>query len=364
MKKNIVGLFVINLLLIVSFLFVFSKVYQYEFYYFVGNENISVEDIQEYIQSEDIEKYIKEGKDKIKESGYSNSIDKYIKQKTWKVMLPCSLIVIMIDGIICFWLFRKSEQYAMEEEKYKKENHIIKQENENLKKHLITDKEEMMKYEENLYHQLKTPLTGLKLSLETIDSDHNKETLDIAEKEVEKMSKLITLFLKDRKMSANQIRFYFEEQDCISLLNEAIGTVRPITLKCHKEVRIESDFDSFFISCDEVWLRECFTTLLENSIEHGKEDTLITVRKQNTNLLIQIISLGTLLDEKEINQFFERFYTDNEQHFGIGLHMSKMIIENHHGTLRAYNVVSENQAVFEIKLPILSGSKTYDVSDM
>lgn len=111
-----------------------------------------------------------------------------------------------------------------------KQNTILLNENGELLNKSEANKKEMMQYEEHLYHQLKTPLTGLKLSLETIrETEENKNALNVSKEQIDKMSNLITLFF-------NQIRFHFENQNMIYLIKQAIKECIPLANKMQKKI--------------------------------------------------------------------------------------------------------------------------------
>ena len=118
------------------------------------------------------------------------------------------------------------------------------------------------------------------------------------------------------------------------------------------------------MKCDDVWMKECLLTLIENSLNHGNADVEIKCENVDTFFNIQVMTKNTLIDEAVLPHLFERFYTNDSQHFGIGLHMAKLIVEQHHGTLSVYNDFDHTQVVFEIHLPILSGKEAYDVSEL
>lgn len=365
MKKRLIILLLSIHIVFVIVLFFFSlNVGKNEFYNFLGNEKITISDIQQYMNDEDRQQNIQIGKNKLKEGGYGSSGDYYIAKIITQDLFPGFVIVVIGEVLLCVSLFIVCQKDLIQKHQLEKENQELLKKNQLIEEHLIRDKEQMKQYEENLYHQLKTPLTGLQLCLDTIKpSSDQKTSIEMAQLETEKMSKLITLFLKDRKMSANQIRFSFEEQDCVLMLQEAMETVKPLAIQNNKTVCLKTEVSSVIIKCDETWLKESFVTILENAIEHGKNDPLIWIRKQGNYILIQIMSQG-MIPEEEIPHIFERFYTTNQDHFGIGLHMAKTIIENHHGTLKTYNLTLEDKNVFEIKLPILFGSHAYDEREL
>lgn len=364
-KKDIILFSCMNVILFFFFCFVSLKMMKMEVYYFVGNEKIDVDIVQQYMQSDPDEDSIEKGKEKVAASGYAVTAETHMTRKISKYLIPCFCGGALLSGLGCMILLKKNQTDEKKMDHLRKQNTILLNGNGELLRKSEANKKEMMQYEEHLYHQLKTPLTGLKLSLETIrETDENKNALTVPKEQIDKMANLITLFLKDRKMSANQIRFHFENQNMIYLIKQAIRECIPFANKMQKKILFLPKEDCVFMKCDDVWMKECLLTLIENSLSHGNADVEIKCENVDTFFNIQVMTKNTLIDEAVLPHLFERFYTDDSQHFGIGLHMAKLIVEQHHGTLSVYNDFDHTQVIFEIHLPILSGKEAYDVSEL
>ncbi len=364
-KKDIILFSCMNVILLFFFYFVSLNMMKMEFYYFAGNEKVDVDIVQQYMQSDPSIDSIEKGKEKVAASGYAITAETHMTRKISKYLIPCFCGGALLSCVGCVILLKKNQSDEKEMDHLQRQNTILLNENGELLNKSEANKKEMMQYEEHLYHQLKTPLTGLKLSLETIrETEENKNALNVSKEQIDKMSNLITLFLKDRKMSANQIRFHFENQNMIYLIKQAIKECIPLANKMQKKILFSVKEDCVFMKCDDVWMKECLLTLIENSLSHGNDDVEIMCENGNAFFNVQVITKNILVDEAILPHLFERFYTDDNQHFGIGLHMAKLIVEQHHGTLSVYNDFDYSQVVFEIHLPILSGKEAYDVSGL
>lgn len=285
-KKDIILFSCMNVILLFFFYFVSLNMMKMEFYYFAGNEKVDVDIVQQYMQSDPSIDSIEKGKKKVAASGYAITAETHMTRKISKYLIPCFCGGALLSCVGCVILLKKNQSDEKKMDHLQRQNTILLNENGELLNKSEANKKEMMQYEEHLYHQLKTPLTGLKLSLETIrETEENKNALNVSKEQIDKMSNLITLFLKDRKMSANQIRFHFENQNMIYLIKQAIKECIPLANKMQKKILFSVKEDCVFMKCDDVWMKECLLTLIENSLSHGNGDVEIMCENGNVFLM-------------------------------------------------------------------------------
>ena len=110
---------------------------------------------------------------------------------------------------------------------------------------------------------------------------------------------------------------------------------------------------------DEGWLAEAFVNIISNSYEYisDKEDgrVYIDISSNNEVCIIKIADNGEGIDKEHLARIFDRFEhnrNQNEFHAGIGLNLSRLIIEAHHGSIKAGNSESYGGAEFRILLPL------------
>lgn len=229
-KKDIILFSCMNVILLFFFYFVSLNMMKMEFYYFAGNEKVDVDIVQQYMQSDPSIDSIEKGKKKVAASGYAITAETHMTRKISKYLIPCFCGGALLSCVGCVILLKKNQSDEKEMDHLQKQNTILLNENGELLNKSEANKKEMMQYEEHLYHQLKTPLTGLKLSLETIrETEENKNALNVSKEQIDKMSNLITLFF-------NQIRFHFENQNMIYLIKQAIKECIPLANKMQKEI--------------------------------------------------------------------------------------------------------------------------------
>ena len=221
----------------------------------------------------------------------------------------------------------------------------------------IKDKINLKKALEDISHQLKTPITSILVMLDNLidDPDMDKKIredfiIDI-KRNITNINFLVQSILKLSKFDANTIHFIKEKKLLKDILNEANNNVSILCDLKNIKVNIEGDNKATII-CDFMWQVEAITNILKNCVEHSPINSKIDILYEKNNAYSSIIikDYGDGIDEKEISHIFERFYkgkNSSPDSIGIGLALSKTIIENDNGMI---NVQSDkNGTKFIIK---------------
>ncbi len=206
----------------------------------------------------------------------------------------------------------------------------------------------------DISHQLKTPLAGLRLYCEM---EHNTTPSSHTEKElalISKMEKLIHNVLKLEKIRSDTYVMNFEETELSDILLDlkaefsALFPTKTITV-----------VGSGTLRTDKAWLREALGNVIKNACEHtkadGKVDILIEQAEKSVSVIIE--DNGGGVPESELPMLFRRFHrTENASpdSAGIGLSITKAIVEKHHGTITAEN--SENGLRVAMCFPIIDAN--------
>ena len=106
------------------------------------------------------------------------------------------------------------------------------------------------------------------------------------------------------------------------------------------EVKKEVETEEFYGDYD--WLREAFSNLLKNALEHdtSNEAVEVNILQQKELVFVQIRDHGEGITQEDIKHIFDRFYLPGHSkkgHTGIGLNLAKLVIEKHFGTIEAIN---------------------------
>ncbi len=223
-------------------------------------------------------------------------------------------------------------------------------------KNSLKDKQELKKSLEDISHQLKTPLTSILIMLDNmIDDDFmneevKKEFLHDIKREVMNINFLVQNLLKLSKFDVNAINFISKEVLVSKIINESAKNVASL---CDlKNINLIIKGDNSTIICDCNWQIEALTNIIKNAIDHSKNNSKIDINYKTNNIYteINITNYESEISKTDLKHIFERFYKGhnaNPESVGIGLSLSKTIIEKDNGTINVES--NNNKTTFTIK---------------
>ena len=121
--------------------------------------------------------------------------------------------------------------------------------------------------------------------------------------------------------------------------------------------------ENIFVNADKGRVTQVLSNLLDNALKFTKEgDIIIKTKKikENEEIMVNIKDSGTGIDPDILPQLFNKFATKSEQGTGLGLFISKNIIEAHGGIMEGENNSGNNGSTFYFTLPIWKPSKTIE----
>ena len=202
----------------------------------------------------------------------------------------------------------------------------------------------------DISHQLKTPLTTLRLYTELDNAPHSEESLT----QIQRMEDLIQALLRLERLCADGYAFSFETADAEDILWDQWQSLQP--LFPGKTLTISG---SAVIRCDEKWLGEAFLNLLKNACEHCNSSIHVHLERTEAAFFCTVEDDGGGVSPAELPHLFERFYRSENQKgngVGIGLAIVKEIVIRHHGTITAEN--GERGLRMTISMPMLDRNLT------
>lgn len=203
------------------------------------------------------------------------------------------------------------------------------------------DKEKLKISVQDISHQLKTPLTSITIMLDNLKDNPNmdyetrQKFIFEINKQIEWINWLVVSLLKLSKLDADVVEFNNEKINLRQFISKIIKNLEiPIEIK-NQNIVINGDNESSFEG-DYKWQQEAVTNIIKNCIEHNKIDGNIYISYEENNLYtkITIRDEGEGISKEDLRDIFERFYkgkNSSENSVGIGLALSKSIIEKNNG---------------------------------
>lgn len=210
----------------------------------------------------------------------------------------------------------------------------------------------------DISHQLKTPLTSIRIMLDNIQDDPDMEKAvrddflaDIS-KQIDWISSLVVSLLKIAKFDAGTIKMENNEINAKNLIDNIVSNLAILIELKNIEIITNVDEKATFIA-DYKWQQEALTNILKNAIEHSKHNSRIYITVENTSLFLKIIikDEGSGIDKEDLKHIFQRFYktkNSSENSIGIGLPLAKAIIEQSNGYIKVETKYGEGTS-FEVK---------------
>ena len=226
-------------------------------------------------------------------------------------------------------------------------------------------------------HELKNPLTSLRSAVETLplarNEDSRQRLLGIIQHDVKRLDRLITDISDASRLDAELAREASVNVDLARLLSSVVEGARAHSREGRTlsiDLKIEQPAQgaprSMVVSGHDLRLSQVFTNLIENARSFvPEEDGRIVLRCKRLarRVVVTIEDNGPGIQAEDIERIFERFYTDRPsteafgQNSGLGLSISRQIIEAHGGTITAENVFDKGKprrilgARFTVSLP-------------
>ena len=223
---------------------------------------------------------------------------------------------------------------------------------------LIKDKNYLADSMTDISHQLKTPLTSMMVMSDILKDEQSaekrKDFVDIIQTQLEKMRWLIQNLLKLSKLDAGTVEIRSDVLSADAVLEES---VKPFLVNFDlREINFSKAGNDFSFRGDEGWITEAIANIIKNDLEHTPCGGSISVRFKSTSLfgMIEIADTGCGMDEEDRKHIFERFYrgkNSSPESVGIGLALTKAIIERHNGKIEVSSELDKG-TTFKISLPL------------
>jgi two-component system sensor histidine kinase ChvG len=224
--------------------------------------------------------------------------------------------------------------------------------------------EAIERFAADVAHELKNPLTSLRSAVETLPlakKAEDRERLNaIIQHDVKRLDRLITDISSASRLDAELARESAEQVDVEKLAGAMVSIQKDMAAgrDVHVVMGKRTGRGSTMINGHESRLAQVFANLIDNAVSFSPPGGTVTVAVSTEGEAITV----TVTDEGpgitgDVGRIFQRFYTDRPDtesfgnHSGLGLSISKQIVDAHKGRIRGQNRTDRSGAIFTIVLP-------------
>lgn len=209
---------------------------------------------------------------------------------------------------------------------------------------------------EDISHQLKTPVATLIAANDIMaaEADMPQETrkyfIERSKKQLERIEWLVRNLLKLAMLDAGIIIFNKSKVNIVSMIKKAISSIEYLREEKNISIHINEKVNEGCFLGDANWTSEAILNIVKNSIEHTPTDGQVVIDIEQMKLLtkITISDNGEGIEPDEITKIFERFHKCKskykEDSVGIGLSLSKRIIEGQDGAITVQSKIGQGSS--------------------
>ncbi|MHB9013751.1 MAG: ATP-binding protein, partial [Ignavibacteriaceae bacterium] len=216
----------------------------------------------------------------------------------------------------------------------------------------------------NVSHELKTPLSIIRMFGETLESgivtdkSQQQEFYGIIKRESERLTGLINNVLDFSKIKSRKKEFHFKEANILEVVNDVVDLYRPQIINLGFRFEVSLPEKEIILTIDKDAISQALINLLNNAVKYSddRKDILVKVSSAEKFVFIAVADQGIGIHRKEFKTIFENFYritnsrTGKIKGTGLGLTIAKHIVEAHKGTITVESEVDKGSS-FTITIP-------------
>lgn len=301
----------------------------------------------------------------------------YLARNTLVMEMFCIFAVILVSYIVAARLVRPFHKMAKSIEEiqtgygddaltvddYTETRQICEKFNKMLGRMKVLD-ESRQEFVSNVSHELKTPLTSMKVLADSINSMENapvelyQEFMADIGNEVDRETKIINDLLSLVKMDKSAADLNITNVNINELLEQILKRLKPIAEKQNVELVLES-FRPVSADVDEVKITLAFTNLIENAIKYNRQDgwVHVSLNADHQYFYLKVEDCGIGIPEESLEHIYERFYRVDKSHSreiggtGLGLAITRNAVLMHRGAIKVFSTLGEG-TIFNVRIPL------------
>ena len=224
----------------------------------------------------------------------------------------------------------------------------------------LKERENLQSLISDVSHQVKTPMTNLNilqsaLAKEGISKEEKERILKSMEGQLDKIDFLLESMIKSSRLETGLIQLNKVPLNLFNTIADAIAGIGVKAEKKNIEIIVDCPQD-YILAHDKKWTVEALFNILENAVKYSSHDTKIEIKVRIWEMYtkIDIIDEGIGIPEGDFGKIFQRFFREENSYdkegVGIGLYLSREIIQRQEGYIKVSSTVGEG-STFSVFLP-------------
>ncbi len=291
----------------------------------------------------------------------NDQIKIYKTQRTFNNILISALLLVIVLGTAVFFSWRRNKIIT---KKLRSQNEEISRQSSQLIEMSAKAEEAhqaRLNFFTNISHEFRTPLTLIfaplgELIANTRIQQETKQSLQLIQRNVMRLYRLVSQLMDFRKIEFKKMKPHVSETDLISFTNEIVDSFKILAKNKNINLKFFTTERSLFVWMDTTMLDKVIFNVLSNAFKFTNDHGLVyvTVSKDIKNAIIKVEDDGIGMTKEVIDHAFEPFFQGEYENYkgtGLGLALSKELMELHHGSI---TVKSERKkgSTFIIALPL------------
>ena len=213
-------------------------------------------------------------------------------------------------------------------------------------------------------HELRSPMTAIKnylwlaMNKKNIDQQETGKYLEIAYQSTDRLLKLVEDMLTISRIEGKRLALQMEKINLNELIESVYSELSVNSKNKNIDTKFGIDESIYYVNGDKIKLREVIQNILSNAIKFTPDNGKITVNMfaKGSYNIIEIFNSGTYISPEDISKLFEKFRRVNQnsdkldkediQGTGLGLYISKQIVELHEGRIEVKSEINQGTSFF------------------
>ncbi len=217
-----------------------------------------------------------------------------------------------------------------------------------------------------LAHELRNPLAPIRNAAEIIKAKGPLDPdlawgRDVIERQVGQMARLLDDLLDISRITRNTLALRRGRVTLASVIDSAIETSAPLAKAGGHDLRVDLPTEPIHLDADPVRLAQVFANLLNNAAKYTQKpgEIRLTATREGDRVAVSVQDSGIGIDAGELPHIFEMFAQaktalERTGGLGIGLALSKGLVEMHGGTIEAHSEGKDKGSTFVVRLPFVA----------